>query len=283
MNLLERVLTLLRANLNTLVEKADDPEKVLRQLQLDMRNQLMQVKTQVATAIAESRKLQNRVKERKAEAETWQRKAEQAIQQNNDAAARDALTHYNEIIRQAQRYQQQQKEQEQVVSTMRGILRQLEAKISEVETTLELLLARKRNALLQQRVYDALNKTSGPKEKERANRAQDAVMEAEARARAMADLQSRDLDVQLEQLSQEQLVEQQLNELKAKNQSAKEPPLLHEGNPHLSSLIPNQPQDSSPAKKRAHTRSERHEPPASPTEPNAKELDIAQLKKLMEQ
>lgn len=283
MNLLERVLTLLRANLNTLVEKADDPEKVLRQLQLDMRNQLMQVKTQVATAIAESRKLQNRVKERKAEAETWQRKAEQAIQQNNDAAARDALTHYNEIIRQAQRYQQQQKEQEQVVSTMRGVLRQLEAKISEVETTLELLLARKRNALLQQRVYDALNKTSGPKEKERANRAQDAVMEAEARARAMADLQSRDLDVQLEQLSQEQLVEQQLNELKAKNQSAKEPPLLHEGSPHLSSLIPNQPQDSSPAKKRAHTRSERHEPPASPTEPNAKELDIAQLKKLMEQ
>src|SRR5258708_1131910 len=58
MNLLERVLTLLRANLNTLVEKADDPEKVLRQLQLDMRNQLMQFKTQVATAIAESRNLQ---------------------------------------------------------------------------------------------------------------------------------------------------------------------------------------------------------------------------------
>jgi len=57
MNLLERVLTLLRANLNTMVEKAEDPEKVMRQLQIDMRNQLMQVKTQVATAIAEGRKL----------------------------------------------------------------------------------------------------------------------------------------------------------------------------------------------------------------------------------
>src|SRR5207248_8905486 len=91
MNLLERVLTLLRANLKTLVEKADDPEKVLRQLQLDMRNQLVQVKTQVATAIAESRKLQSRAKEKKAEAEIWQRRAEQAIQQDNDAKARDAL------------------------------------------------------------------------------------------------------------------------------------------------------------------------------------------------
>src|SRR5438132_14406479 len=99
MNLLERVLTLLRANLNSLVEKADDPEEVLRQLELDMRNQLMQVKTQVATAIAESRKLQSSSKEKKAEAEKWQTRAEQAIQQDNDAAARAALTRYNELIR----------------------------------------------------------------------------------------------------------------------------------------------------------------------------------------
>jgi len=76
MNLLERVLTLLGANLNTMIEKADDPEKVLRQLQLDMRNQLMQVKTQVATAISESHKLQKRSKEKVAEAEAWLKKAE---------------------------------------------------------------------------------------------------------------------------------------------------------------------------------------------------------------
>src|SRR5438876_7490433 len=266
MNLLERVLTLLRANLNTMVEKADDPEKVLRQLQLDMRNQLMQVKTQVATAIAEGRKLQSRMKEKKAEAEAWQRKAEQAILHNNDIAARSALSRYNEVMRQAQRYQQQQQEQEQLVWTMRSVLRQLEEKISEVETTIELLAARKRNALLQQRVYDALNKSGGPKESERANLAQDAIMEAEARARAMADLHQRDLDVQLEHLSQDQLVEQQLNELKAKKRSPKEPPLLHEGNSHLSPLIPTQPQDSSPARKRANTRSEKHEPPVTPAE-----------------
>lgn len=281
MNLLERVLTLLRANLNTMVEKADDPEKVLRQLQLDMRNQLMQVKTQVATAIAESRKLQVRVNEKKAEAESWQRKAEQAILQNNDSAARSALSRYNEAVRQAQRYQQQQQEQEQLVSTMRGVLRQLEEKISEVETTLELLAARKRNALLQQRVYDALNKSGGPKENERANRAQDAVMEAEARARAMADLHLRGLDIQLEQLSEEQLLEQQLNELKAKKRSTKETPLLHEGNPHLSPLIPTQPQNTTPAKKRVGAKSEENGP--SEAQSGAAESDIALLKKLMEQ
>ncbi len=286
MNLLERVLTLLRANLTTMIEKSDDPEKILRQLQLDMRNQLVQVKTQVATAIAESRKLQNRSKEKVAEADVWLKKAEQAIQQNNDDAARQALTRYNEITRQAQRYQQQQKEQEQLVVTMRGALRQLEAKISEVETTIELLVARKRNALIQQRVYDALTKTSGAKEKERAEKAKDALLEAEARARALADLHKRGLDVQLDQLSEEQIIEQQLRDLQTKNQVTDELPLLQEGYAQPSPLIPPQPQSGEPVKKRPGDPKGRHytsplEPAPTASEP--RELDIAQLKKLLEQ
>lgn len=281
MNLLERVLTLLGANLNSMVERADDPEKVMRQLQIDMRNQLMQVKTQVATAISESRKLHSRSKEKKVEAEVWHNKAEIAIQQNNDAAARSALSRYNEIIRQAQRYQQQQQEQEQLVTTMKGVLLQLEAKISEVETTIELLVTRKRNAILQQRVFDALKKSDEMKDSGQAERAYDTVMDSEARARAMADLHQRDLDVQLEQLSQEQLLEQQLNALKAKKRSTMETPLLHEGNPHRSPLIQPQPQNNSPVRKRPGTKSEMQEP--SNAQSGAKELDITQLKKLMEQ
>jgi phage shock protein A len=281
MNLLERVLTLLRVNLNSLVERADDPEKVIRQLQIDMRNQLMQVKTQIATAITESRKLRSRAKEKNAEAEGWYQKAEHAILQNNDAAARNALSRYNDIIKQAQRYQQQQQEQEQLISTMKGVLQQLEAKISEVETTIELLATRKRNALLQQRVYEALKKSDDMKDSEKAERAYDGVMDSEARAQAMANLHQRDLDVQLEQLSQEQLLEQQLNALKAEKRPMMETQLLHEGNPHRSTLIPPQPRKNVPAMKHSETKSEEHEPIEAPS--NFKELDIVQLKKLMEQ
>jgi phage shock protein A len=281
MNLLERVLTLLRVNLNSLVERADDPEKVIRQLQIDMRNQLMQVKTQIATAITESRKLRSRAKEKNAEAEGWYKKAEHAILQNNDAAARNALSRYNDIIKQAQRYQQQQQEQEQLISTMKGVLQQLEAKISEVETTIELLATRKRNALLQQRVYEALKKSDDMKDSEKTERAYDGVMDSEARAQAMANLHQRDLDVQLEQLSQEQLLEQQLNALKAEKRPMMETQLLHEGNPHRSPLIPPQPHHNVPAMKHSETKSEEHEPIEAPS--NFKELDIVQLKKLMEQ
>ncbi len=305
MNLLERVLTLLRANVNTMMEKADDPEKVLRQLQQDMRNQLVQVKTQVATAIAESHKLQQRSKEKANEADSWLKKAEQAIQQNNDDAARAHLGHYNDILKQAQRYEQQQKEQEQLVTTMRGVLRQLEAKIAEVETSIDLLVARKRNALIQQRVFDALNKTGGSKEKERAAKAQDAVLEAEARARALAEMHKRDLDAQINELTQEQFIEQQMNELKAKNNGPRrsgqtkkaasaekttEVPLLTEGNPHRSSpLIPPQPHLSEPAKKRAESKAGQESQPLASSQTTGDEdaavasiIDIVELKKLMD-
>ncbi len=281
MNLLERVLTLLRANLNTVVEKSDDPEKVLRQLQLDMRNQLVQVKTQVATAIAEDHKLQKRNKERVVEADMWMKKAEQAIQQGNDDAARSALTRHNDFMKQAERYQQQQKEQAQLVTTMRGALRQLEAKISEVETTIDLLVARKRNALLQQRVFDALNMTGNPKDKERTAKAQDAVLEAEARARALADIHNRNLDTQLDQLSEEQVVEQQLRTLKHKNGLAQELPLLPEAHDLQSaSLLPPQPVLKTPARKRIDKQAEHEGTRSSGDE--QKEQDLARLKKLIE-
>jgi len=279
MNLLERVLTLLGANLNSMIEKADDPERVLRQLQLDMRNQLMQVKTQVATAIAESHKLQKHSKEKMAEADTWLKKAEQSIQQNNDDAARKALTRYNDILRQAKRYEQLQNDQEQLVITMRSALRRLETKISEVETTIDLLVTRKRNALLQQRVFDALNMTGGVKEKERTSRAQDAVQEAEARARALADLHQRDLDIQLDQLSEDQVIERQMQELKTKNKPSRTPPLLHEGNPNPSPLIPPQPQSDKPVKNQVERKPA--QPASSPSISSRKELDL-QLKKLLE-
>lgn len=282
MNLLERVLTLLRANLNTVVEKSDDPEKILRQLQLDMRNQLVQVKTQVATAIAEGHRLQKRSQERKAEADTWLRRAEQAVLQGNDDAARAALARYNDSNKQVKRYLQQKKEQDQLVVTMRSALRQLEAKIAEVETTIDLLTTRKRNALIQQRVFDALGKTGTSRDKERAGKAQDAVSEAEARARALAELHQRDVDVQLEQLSEKQEIEQKLQELKNRQAAAQQPPLLNEGKPHTSPLVPPQPQSSAPAKQHAERTRQTGDLNTLEEPVPLEDIDLEYLKKLLD-
>lgn len=279
MNLLERVLTLLRANLNTVVEKADDPEKALQQLRLDLRNQLVQVKTQVATAIAEGHRLQKRSQEKKAEMDICLKKAEQAHQQGHNDAAYRALISYETLKKQVQRYQQSQKEQEQFISTMRNALQQLEAKLAEIETTLDLLAARKRQALIQQRVFEALNKSTTSSEKEHVDKARDAILDAEARAQALADLLARDLDTQLDQLSEEQQVEQQLNDLKAKKGHTTTQPLLYEGQQQPSPLLPPQPESGEPNRKRAKTQSR---PQTEPLQSTTTSDDLARLQQMLD-
>ena len=91
MALMERVSALIRANLNDLIDKAEDPEKMLKQVILDMENQLIQVKTQVAIAIADEHLLTKKQKENEAKISEWMRKAELAVDKSDDALARAAL------------------------------------------------------------------------------------------------------------------------------------------------------------------------------------------------
>jgi len=91
MALLERVTTLLRANLNDLVERAEDPEKLLKQVILDMENQLLQVKTQVAIAIADQHVLERKRLDYEERVAEWTRRAELAVDKKQDDLARAAL------------------------------------------------------------------------------------------------------------------------------------------------------------------------------------------------
>src|SRR5205823_13790481 len=91
MALLERVSTLVRANLNDLVDKAEDPEKMIKQVILDMENQLLQVKTQVAIAIADQHLLEKRLKDNDDKHADWVRRAELAVDKKDDQLARAAL------------------------------------------------------------------------------------------------------------------------------------------------------------------------------------------------
>src|SRR5271168_2321702 len=91
MALLERVATLIRANLNDLIDKAEEPEKMIKQVILDMQNQLLQVKTQVAIAIADQHLLEKKQKENEDKVAEWMRKAELSVDKKQDDLARASL------------------------------------------------------------------------------------------------------------------------------------------------------------------------------------------------
>ena len=79
MGLLERVSTLIRANLNDMIDRAEDPEKMIKQVMLDMENQYLQVKTQVAVSIADQHMLEKKLRENEDSGKDWMRKAELAV------------------------------------------------------------------------------------------------------------------------------------------------------------------------------------------------------------
>jgi len=146
MSLLDRVSTLLRANLNDLVEKAEDPEKLLKQIVLDMENQLLQVKTQVAIAIADEHLLEKKRKEHEQEAAEWRRKAEVAVQKNMDDLARSALERAHSHEQLAAGFASQGEDQKHEADNLRQALRKLEQKLSETRAHCEMLVAEHRRA-----------------------------------------------------------------------------------------------------------------------------------------
>src|SRR3954454_20400256 len=99
MAILERVSTLLRANLNDLIDRTEDPEKMIKQVILDMENQLLQVKTQVAISMAADHLLQNKNTEQQDLAAEWMRKPEMAVDKNQDDLARAALERYQSFAK----------------------------------------------------------------------------------------------------------------------------------------------------------------------------------------
>jgi phage shock protein A len=146
MALLERVGTLLRANINDLIEKAEDPEKLARQLVLDMENQLLQVKTQVAIAIADQHLLQKKLKEHEDTMNQWTRKAELAVQKQQDDLARGALERSLSNQRLAASFAEQLEDQRAETEILRNAFARLQQKLHETRSTCEMLIARHRRA-----------------------------------------------------------------------------------------------------------------------------------------
>src|SRR5438093_12239716 len=146
MALLERVSTLVRANLNDLIDRAEHPEKMIKQIMLDMDNQLMQVKTQVAIAIADEHLLLKKQKESEEKAAEWTRKAELAVDKKQDDLARAALERSLSSRQMAASCEQQVEDQAAQVEHLKTALRQLEPKLAEGRARRAALSAQQRRA-----------------------------------------------------------------------------------------------------------------------------------------
>ncbi len=212
MALLERVATLLRANVNDLLDRAEDPEKMMKQLLLDMENQLLQVKTQVAIALADGHRLEKKRAEHEEAGRGWTGKAEAAVARGNDRMAKDALDRSLTEWRAVDAFKQQVDDQAAQTEALRGSYLRLQRKLAETRTQCATLAAahrRSRGAVASLRAAEPMGTGT-------LRRVADRVDAEAAMGTAQAMLNEPALEEQFDQMEREEQVEALLLQLKQK-------------------------------------------------------------------
>jgi phage shock protein A len=220
MAVLERVATLVRANLNDLIDRAEDPEKMIKQVILDMENQLLQLKTQVAISIADQHLLQKKQKEQGDRAVEWMRKAELAVDKGQDDLARAALERYQDFTKLAEGYSRQVADQRLQVETLRNALDKLDQKLSEARAKCDLLLAQHRRARALNKASDAQLAAGDRSNVATFDRLRQKVLRSEAVSQAKSELVTDDVDRRFDALEKEDEIGRLLTELKARRGSS---------------------------------------------------------------
>jgi len=198
MGILERIQTVLKSNINALISKAENPEKMLNQLIIDMNEQLVEAKRQVAMAIADEKKLERQLLENRGMASEWEGKAMLAVKAGKDDLAKEALVRKSEFDGYAAGYQKEYDAQHGAVEQLKDALRQLSGKIDEASRKKNLLVARAKRAEAQKQIQSTMGALSNTSSFDTFERMAQKVDQIEAEASAIGELNKISGDQKLE-------------------------------------------------------------------------------------
>src|SRR5262252_1620843 len=157
MGIFARLATLIKSNLNDLISRSEDPEKMLNQVVIDMANQLIEAKKQVAVSIADEKRLAKQAEQEATNAAEWERRAMLAIKAGDDALAKEALNRKKEHDQLAATFKDQWQKQKNAVDQLKTALRMLNSKIEEAKRKKNVLIARKKRAEAQKAIQETMH------------------------------------------------------------------------------------------------------------------------------
>jgi phage shock protein A len=188
MGIFSRLGTLIKSNLNELISRAEDPQKMLNQIVLDMQNQLVEAKKQVAVSIADEKRLRKQLDEQGELAKEWERKAMMAVRAGDDVLAKEALRRKGEHDKQVVEFSEQWDKQKQAVDKLKDQLRTLNDKIEEAKRKKNILIARQKRAEAQRAIQDTMRGLSDTSAFDSFDRMAQRVDQIEAEAEAATEL-----------------------------------------------------------------------------------------------
>jgi phage shock protein A len=188
MGIFARLATLIKSNLNDLISRSEDPEKMLNQVVIDMSNQLIEAKKQVAVSIADEKRLAKQAEQEAANAAEWERRAMLAIKAGDDNLAKEALARKKEHDQLTTSYKDQWQKQKQAVEQLKTALRLLNNKIEEAKRKKNVLLARKKRAEAQRAIQETLSGINNASAFETFDRMSAKIDQIEAEAEAATEI-----------------------------------------------------------------------------------------------
>jgi phage shock protein A len=188
MGIFDRFSQLLRSNINDLISRAEDPEKMLNQILVDMRSQLVKAKQQVATAIADEKRLRDQADAEYREAQKWEQRAMLAIQEGRDDLAKQALVRQGEHMTHGQQLEATWEQHRLETEKLKNALRDLNDKIEEAKRKKNLLVARQRRAQAQQRIAETMSSLSEKSAFEAFSRMEERIEQNERMIKASTEI-----------------------------------------------------------------------------------------------
>jgi phage shock protein A len=189
MGLFDRLSTLLRSNINDLISRAEDPEKMLNQILVDMRSQLAKAKQQVATAIADEKRLRDQADGEYRQGADWEKRAMLALQEGREDLAKQALVRQSEHQSHAQQLEQTWETHRLETEKLKNSLRDLNDKIEEAKRKKNLLVARQRRAQAQKRIAETMSSLSEKSAFEAFARMEERIEHSERQLKASVEIE----------------------------------------------------------------------------------------------
>lgn len=194
MGLIDRIVRVIRANVNDLINKTEDPEKILEQTVLEMQDNLIQLRQAVAAAIATQKRTERDVNNAQSHADSWYSRAQLALEKGNEQLAREALVKRKSYWETVQALQGQLTSLDTIINKLKQDLRTLEGKIAEARMRKDMYIARARSAQAAAKMNELMDRYNPSGTLQAFERMEEKILQLEARSEVIEKMGSRELE-----------------------------------------------------------------------------------------
>jgi len=215
MGIFTRFRDIISANINAMLDKAEDPEKLIKLMIREMEDTLVEIKASCAGVMANIKKVQRRLDEVQSRAKYWEEKASLAVNKGRDDLAREALVEKRRYSERADALEQELMENNSMVEQYQDDIRQLEDKLGTAREKQRMLVQRHIRAQRKKRAQEEIRRMDSAESIFRFEQLENRIERMEAEADMVNFGRKSTLETELDDITVDDEIEKELQSLKS--------------------------------------------------------------------